>query len=78
MLCAAFVFPESVNSQFIKRLQQAISPLVEGIRMQPRLLDDAATSTDYNADDFNSNIAAAEASLFPLTVTARLSKHDIS
>jgi hypothetical protein len=78
ILSAALIFPETVNAQFVKRLRRAAEPLIEAIRMQPRLLEASATTFDYNPEEYNAKIGTAEAGLFPITATARLLKRDLS
>lgn len=78
IVASAVILPETVNAQFVKRLRGAILPLIEGLRMQPQLLEASAHSINYHPDAFNALIGKAEGGLFKLSVVARLAKRDFS
>ncbi|KAL5495894.1 hypothetical protein ACEPAI_1358 [Sanghuangporus weigelae] len=78
IVCAAFVFPESVNAQFIKRFQVVFSALAKAVRTQPEIFQKSALSDEFDPTPFLKQVEAAESALAPLAATSRLMKRDIS
>ena len=78
MTCAAFVLPETVNAQFVKRLRAILLPLGEALRDQSRLLSLSPLSDEFLQNDFAKQLSASEAGFPRLAASARLMKRDIS
>ncbi|KAH8111150.1 hypothetical protein DFH11DRAFT_644694 [Phellopilus nigrolimitatus] len=78
LVCSIFVFPETVNAQFIKRFRGVFVPLAKAMRTQPDLFVTSATSNEFDPGPFFKHIDAAEAALAPLAVSSRLLKKDLS
>ncbi|OCB89516.1 hypothetical protein A7U60_g3311 [Sanghuangporus baumii] len=78
IVCAAFVLPESVNAQFIKRFQVVFSALAKAVRTQPEIFQKSALSDEFDPTPFFKQVEAAESALAPLAATSRLMKRDIS
>ncbi|KAH8105763.1 hypothetical protein DFH11DRAFT_1278514 [Phellopilus nigrolimitatus] len=77
LVCSVFVFPETVNAQFIKRFRNVFIPLSKAMRTQTALFTTPAISRDFDTGLFK-QISAAEAALAPLAVSSRLLKKDLS
>ena len=82
ILCSLLIFPESVHAQFRRRFHAVLSPLVEALRDQPKLLKNAPSFFDLDFDagveKYTKQVQAAEAALGPLAMTGRLMKKDCS
>lgn len=78
LLASAFILPETVNAQFVKRLNAVMNPLAKGIKRQNKLLHTSPLSEDFDPQPFSDEIMQAESALTPLSASARLIKRDIS
>ncbi|KAL5518361.1 hypothetical protein ACEPAH_43 [Sanghuangporus vaninii] len=78
IFCAAFVVPESVNAQFIKRFRVVFSALAKAVRTQPEIFQKSVLSDEFDPTPFLKQVEAAESALAPLAATSRLMKRDIS
>jgi hypothetical protein len=78
LIASVFIFPETVNAQFVKRLKAVLAPLAAGIKQQPELLHTSPLSDEFNPSPFDAEIAKSEAAFAPLAASARLVKRDIS
>ncbi|KAI5115336.1 hypothetical protein M0805_008881, partial [Coniferiporia weirii] len=78
LLCSIFVFPETVNAQFIKRFRGVFVPLSKAMRIQPEIFAVSAWSDEFDPSAFINQVAAAEAALAPLAAASRLLKKDLS
>ena len=79
LLCSIFVFPQSISSQYINRLQNALSPLASALTLHQSIL-----KTPHDAPEFTSLYAQmsttggkAEDALIFLRASARLLKSDL-
>lgn len=78
LVCSAFVFPETVNAQFIKRFRSVFLPLCKAMRTQQKIFEVSPLSDDFDPTPFFTQVTAAEGALAPLAATSRLMKRDIS
>ncbi|KAI5122416.1 hypothetical protein M0805_002966 [Coniferiporia weirii] len=78
LACSVFVFPETINAQFIKRFRGVFVPLAMAMRIQPDLFVDPATSDDFDPSLFVKLVAQAESALAPLDSSSRLMEKDLS
>ncbi|KAF8344985.1 hypothetical protein F5887DRAFT_968850 [Amanita rubescens] len=79
LFCSIFVFPRSISSQYLKRLQNALSPLASALALHQSIL-----KTPHDAPEFTSLYAQmstmngkAEDALVLLRASARLLKSDL-
>ncbi|KAM6495323.1 Protein of unknown function (DUF2422) domain containing protein [Amanita muscaria] len=79
LLCATFIFPESVTSQYIGRVQAIISPLASALEMHRTILRTPHDSQEFKSlsSTINATIGKAEDALVPLAASARLLKSDL-
>ncbi|KAF8311865.1 hypothetical protein DL93DRAFT_2115513 [Clavulina sp. PMI_390] len=78
LFCAAAIFPESVNAQFIKRMVNVLKPLSKALKTQPELLKLDPFTKEFNPKTFQDLVSQAEASLIPLLASSELLKQDFS
>lgn len=78
VFCSAFIFPDTVHSQFRRRFRAVCVPLSRALRSQPALLRTPPNAPEFNAEEYNMLIGKAELALGPLAATARLMEKDLS
>ncbi|KIJ33026.1 hypothetical protein M422DRAFT_265055 [Sphaerobolus stellatus SS14] len=78
LLVSATILPETVNAQFVKRLNAVMRPLAKGINGQKGVLEVSPLSDDFNPEPFAELVSRAELALTPLSASARLIKREIS
>jgi len=78
IITSAFILPETVNAQFVKRLKLVMGPLTQAIKGQKDILNTSPLSDAFHPDTFALLITQAEAALTPLAASARLLKRDLS
>ncbi|THH04285.1 hypothetical protein EW145_g5635 [Phellinidium pouzarii] len=76
--CSVFIFPETINAQFIKRYHAVFVHLGKAMRTQLDLFAVSSISDGLNPDLFIKLVAQAESALAPLTASSRMMKKDLS
>ncbi|KAF8629340.1 hypothetical protein AX15_003501 [Amanita polypyramis BW_CC] len=79
LLCSIFIFPESMSSQYTKRLQGVLTPLAKVLEMHRSVLKTPLDSPEFQSltDQINSIVGGAESALVPVSASARLLRSDL-
>ncbi|KAK2467251.1 hypothetical protein APHAL10511_000800 [Amanita phalloides] len=79
LLSSIFIFPKSISSQFINRLQHVLSPLASALELHQKLLNTPHISAELTSLSTQTNLITgkAEDALVPLSASARLLKDDL-